>query len=203
VQKGKWLYGATPVCRWLHTVISGIIFVFLLSVTDSDVLRFISIFLLILIGLFTLEMLAPVHAGVIIPFTNMLAWISASLIVPFDDAVIFHGRVLQDAGSGFAVSIESGCNGVEATIVLIAAVVAFPAPWRYRLVAIALGFIAIQVMNIGRIVSLFYLGQWNLDAFTWIHLYLWPVLIMLDVLIVFMLYLRYLSNAAAAKSSPA
>ena len=191
------------VARWLHTVISGIIFFFILSVAGCDVLRFISIFLLILIGLFTLEMLESVHAAVIIPFTNMLAWISASLIVPFDDAVIFHGRILQDAGSGFAVSIESGCNGVEATIVLVAAVVAFPAPWRYRLAVIVLGFIAIQVMNIGRIVSLFYLGQWNLDVFTWIHLYLWPVLIMLDVLIVFMLYLRYLAKTAAAKSMPA
>jgi exosortase H (IPTLxxWG-CTERM-specific) len=61
-------------------------------------------------------------------------------------------------------------------------------------VAILLGFLAIQVMNIARIISLFYLGQWNLDVFTFIHLYLWPVLIMLDVLIVFMLFLRHLSN---------
>ena len=36
-------------------------------------------------------------------------------------------RVLQFKDSGFAVSIEAGCNGVEATIVLIAAICAFPA----------------------------------------------------------------------------
>ncbi len=158
--------------------------------------RFVAIFLLVLIGLFTLEMLEPVHAAVVVPFTNKLAWVSAGLITPFDDSVIFYGKILQDANSGFAVSIESGCNGVEATIVLVAAVIAFPASWGQRLAAIGIGFIAIQVMNIGRIISLFYLGQWNLDVFTWIHLYLWPVMIMLDVLIVFMLYLRHLSNAA-------
>ena len=49
-------------------------------------------------------------------------------------------------------------------------------------------------MNILRIVSLFYLGEWNFEIFTWVHLYLWPVLIMLDVLIVFIVYLRYLAG---------
>ena len=79
---------------------------------------------------------------------------------------------------------------------------AFPAPWRARFAAIGIGFFAVQVMNIARIISLFYLGQWNFDVFTWIHLYLWPVLIMLDVLIVFMLYLRYLSNIEVAQEKP-
>lgn len=31
-----------------------------------------------------------------------------------------------------------------------------------------------------------------MEFFTWIHLYLWPALTMLDVLIVFIVYLRYL-----------
>ena len=60
--------------------------------------------------------------------------------------------------------------------------------------AIILGFIAIQLLNILRIISLFYLGQWNYEIFEWTHLYLWPVLIMLDVLLVFALYLRWLSQ---------
>ncbi len=135
----------------------------------------------------------PVFALVVDPFTSSIATLSAWIIVPFDDSVIAAGRVISDSVSGFSISIESGCNGVEATIVLIAAVVAFRASWRQRLLAIGLGFIAIQAANLARIISLFYLGQWNLDVFTWIHLYLWPVLIMLDVLFVFMLFVRYMS----------
>ncbi len=157
--------------------------------------RFIGVFLLLLITLFTLEMLVPVQEHLILPFTEALAHVSAYIILPFDDAVRAHGKILRFADTGFAVSIEAGCNGIEATIVLIAAVMAFPAPWKARLVAIAAGFIAIQSMNIVRIISLFYLGNWNLEVFSWIHLYLWPTLIMLDVLIVFVIYLRYLSRA--------
>ena len=157
-------------------------------------LRFVMTFLLILIALFTLEMLNPVQEHVITPFTSLLAHLSAVLILPFDNSVIAYGKVLQFKDSGFAVSIEAGCNGVEATIVLIAAICAFPASWRARLIAIGLGFLAIQVLNIVRIISLFYLGNWNLEYFSWIHLYLWPALIMLDVLVVFIVYLRYLSK---------
>jgi len=160
------------------------------------VTRFISVFLLLLVGLFTVEMLVPVQEHVILPFTSALARMSAALILPFDESVVAYGKVLQFSDTGFAVSIEAGCNGVEATIVLIAAVIAFPAAWRHRLAAIALGFLAIQVLNLARIISLFYLGNWDLELFRWIHLYLWPTLIMIDVLIVFVLYLRYLSAKA-------
>jgi exosortase H (IPTLxxWG-CTERM-specific) len=156
--------------------------------------RFVITFAIVLVSLFSLEMLNPVQEHLVVPFTTMLAKISAALISPFDNGVIAYGKVLQFKDTGFAVSIEAGCNGVEATIVLIAAVVAYPASWKARISAIALGFLAIQVLNIARIISLFYLGDWDIDIFSWVHLYLWPSLIMLDVLVVFIVYLRYLSR---------
>lgn len=158
--------------------------------------RFVITFLVVLVALFSIELLNPVQEHVIVPFTGLLAKISAALVAPFDDTVIAYGKVLQFSDTGFAVSIEAGCNGVEATIVLVAAVVAYPASWKARTVAILLGFIAIQSLNIVRIISLFYLGDWDLDIFSWVHLYLWPALIMLDVLVVFILYLRYLARTA-------
>lgn len=160
--------------------------------------KFIVVFLTVLLGLFTLEMLEPVQASVIQPFTAVLATLSAALITPFDSEVLAYGRVISHTVNNFAVSIEAGCNGVEATIVLVAGVLAYPARWHYRLGAILLGFLTIQLMNIARIISLFYLGQWNIDAFTWSHLYLWPVFIMLDVLVVFVLYLRFLERQRRA-----
>jgi exosortase H (IPTLxxWG-CTERM-specific) len=158
--------------------------------------RFAITFTLLLLGLFTLELLDPVQAAVVQPFTGWLADVSAAIMLPLDEHVYASGRIISHTQTGFAVSIEAGCNGVEAAIVLIAGILAFPAPVKAKLAAILLGFLAIQVMNILRIISLFYLGQWNLELFTWTHLYLWPVLIMLDVLVVFILYLRHLSRHA-------
>ena len=165
--------------------------------------RFALTFTFLFLALFTIELLDPVQAAVIQPFTGWLADISAALIMPFDAHVSAHGRIISDSQTGFAVSIEAGCNGVEAAIVLIAGVLAFPAAWRQKFLAIGGGFLAIQIMNIARIISLFYLGQWNLDLFTWMHLYLWPVLIMLDVLVVFLIYLRYLTRHPLAQGNGA
>ncbi|MFN2327719.1 MAG: exosortase H [Chromatocurvus sp.] len=162
--------------------------------------KFLIIFATVLFVLFGIEMQQSVQMHVVQPFTGVLADISAALIMPFDDAVTATGRIIRHTENQFAVSIEAGCNGVEAAIVLIAAVVAFPARPLQKVAAILAGFLAIQAMNILRIISLFYLGQWRMDVFSWSHLYLWPVLIMLDVLVVFLLYLRYLARPSVGQA---
>jgi hypothetical protein len=48
---------------------------------------------------------------------------------------------------------------------------------------------------------LFYLGQWNLDAFDFAHQYVWQALIMLDVLIVWLLWVRMLPRAMPAPAA--
>jgi exosortase H (IPTLxxWG-CTERM-specific) len=165
--------------------------------------RFLIVFAAVLVALFAIEMQQSVQAMIVQPFTALLADVSAALIMPFDDAVTASGRIIRHTQNQFAVSIEAGCNGVEAAIVLIAAVVAFPARVTQKLAAIVIGFLAIQAMNILRIISLFYLGQWRMDVFSWTHLYLWPVLIMLDVLVVFLLYLRYIARDSGAAPAAA
>ena len=98
--------------------------------------------------------------------------------------------ILRSLTNGFAVEIQAGCNGVEACITLAAAIVAFPASWRYRIAGLALGFIAVQALNLVRVISLFYLGQWSMKAFEFAHLYLWQALILIDALVVFLVWAR-------------
>lgn len=170
------------------------------SIADPDrncgvqhvlMIRFAVLFMVYLMALFGLEVLRPVEDHVIIPFTEALARFCTWLIQVFDDSVVTYGKVIQ-AQSGFAVSIERGCNGVEAVIILVAAVLAFPAPWKHRLVGFMIGFVAIQALNVVRIISLFYLGQWSTTWFEWFHLYLWQALIIIDALVVWLIWLRYL-----------
>lgn len=160
--------------------------------------RFILIFLLMLLLLFGLELTRPVQEVLVLPWTEILARISAWLVQLFDSRVESSGIVLRNAVNGFAVSIEPGCNGVEATIVLLAAIVAFPTGWRRKLLGFLVGFVAIQGLNLVRVISLFYLGQWNATAFEWAHLYVWQGLIMLDAFVVYLLWLRTLPRSAPA-----
>ncbi len=152
--------------------------------------RFFLLFMGLLALLFGVEMLGPVQKGLVHPWTELVARASAWLMTLFDPDVVASGRVLQSRTTGFAISIEAGCNGVEAALILLAGVVAFPSGWRLKLAGIAAGIVAIQAANLLRIVSLYYLGQWNMQVFEFAHLYLWQSLIMLDVLAVWLLWMR-------------
>ena len=125
------------------------------------VLRFFVTFLLLQALLFGLELTPWAQEYFVVPWTNTLARISTWLVTVFDPNVMAVGKIMRSTTNGFAVSIEAGCNGVEATIVLLAAILAFPAPWKHKLVGLAVGIVAVQGLNVVRVISLFYLGQWD------------------------------------------
>jgi exosortase H (IPTLxxWG-CTERM-specific) len=165
-------------------------------------IRFFVLFLVLLAVLFGLELTPPVQAWLVEPWTNTLARLSAGLVTLFDPDVVSNGKVLRSTSNAFAVSIEAGCNGVEATLVLLAAMLAFPASWLRKALGLVAGIAAVQGLNVVRVISLFYLGQWNRDVFEWAHLYVWQALIMLDVLIVWLLWVRTLPHGEAPPPPP-
>lgn len=164
--------------------------------------KFFGLFVGLLALMFGLEMLKPVQENLVHPWTGLLASASAWLMMLFDEGILASGRVIQSKVSGFGVSIEAGCNGVEAAIILIAGMLAFPSSWKQKLVGIAIGIVAVQGVNLLRIISLFYLGQWSVHAFEFAHLYLWQALIMLDVLVVWLLWVRAVSPTLTQVSAP-
>ncbi|MEZ5472894.1 MAG: archaeosortase/exosortase family protein [Marinicella sp.] len=89
-------------------------------------LRFSVLFMALIIGLFLLEIYEPMRQAVILPFTSMIASFCSWVIQIFDSNVIAQGDVIRDAVTYQGIQIAPGCNGVEAMIILLAAVVAFP-----------------------------------------------------------------------------
>jgi len=88
--------------------------------------------------------------------------------------------VKKQPGLGFATG--SGAASLQAVVGL----------WYAKLAGITLGFLAIQTLNLVRIISLYYLHQWNQVWFEWFHLYLWQALIVLDALVFWLIWLRWL-----------
>lgn len=160
-------------------------------------LRFLAVFACCLLLLF-LELLPPVQVHVIGPFTTAIAHVSVWLMRLFDVGVIAQHDEIRNAVTGSGIKIVAGCSGVEAVLILVSAVLAFPAPWKYKLAGIGLGFIAIQTLNLVRVISLYYLHEWNLVWFEWFHLYLWQALIILDALVFWLIWLRWLPRPASS-----
>jgi exosortase H (IPTLxxWG-CTERM-specific) len=159
--------------------------------------RFILIFPACLLVLFTLELLQPVQSLVIVPFTAAVAHVSVWIMQLFDHGVVAQQNDILNVATGSGIEIVAGCNGVEAVLILVSAVLAFPAPWKHKLIGIGLGFLAIQSLNLVRIISLYYLHEHAPVWFEWFHLYLWQALIILDALVFWLIWLRWLPRAPA------
>lgn len=167
-----------------------------------DPYRFLATFVALAAVLFAAELTQPVQRSLVLPWTEGLARAAVGLITLADPHVVASGRIIESTRNGFAVSIEAGCNGVEAALILAAAIAAFRAPWLKKAIGIAAGLVAVQALNIVRVITLFYLGQWSLAAFEWAHLYLWQALIMVDVLVVWLVWLRWIGREARPHATP-
>jgi exosortase H (IPTLxxWG-CTERM-specific) len=164
--------------------------------------RFFLVFLAVLFGLFFAQLTPWGQHFVVEPWTSSLARLCVAIVSTFDSQVVASGKIIRDAVTGSGISIEAGCNGLEAVIVLIAAMLAFPATAKARLFGIVIGFIAIQLLNVVRVISLFYLHDWHPAIFTFAHEYLWQALIMLDALIVWLVWLRYVARDLPPPNGP-
>jgi exosortase H (IPTLxxWG-CTERM-specific) len=162
-------------------------------------LRFLIIFCASALVSFAL-LLAPPLRPVVELFSRSLVTASASIISICGGDSRIQGTertVLADPSSGRGVEMKDGCNGVNVTLLLWSALLAFPVSWRQRLKGLFLGTVAIQVVNLVRFISLFYLLQYNRQLFDFAHDYLWESLIMLDALVVFWLWVYGIRRSQA------
>jgi len=82
----------------------------------------------------------------------------------------------------YSVNIAHGCDAIEPTALFIAAVLAFPAPLRSKVPALFAGTLVLLLLNLVRIVSLFYTGVYWPRAFETMHVDVWqPAFIVLSL----------------------
>jgi exosortase H (IPTLxxWG-CTERM-specific) len=120
-------------------------------------LAFLAKFFVLLAAFYVVISQRWVDAHVIDPFTRGVGSAAASVLRLAGDPVERRGTLL--ASRSFAVEIKNGCNGIEAMLVLVAAILAFPAGAASRAAAIAAGIAIIQLLNLLRVVVLFVVGR--------------------------------------------
>jgi exosortase H (IPTLxxWG-CTERM-specific) len=99
----------------------------------------------------------------------------------------------------FAISIRRGCDGLEPAWIFCSAVLAFPARARSKLAVLPLGVGLILVMNVARILSLYFIGLKMPAFFPVAHLELWPAAFMVVVIAI---WLRWVRSPARTQLQP-
>jgi exosortase H (IPTLxxWG-CTERM-specific) len=158
--------------------------------------RFVIIFTCCMLFAFGVLVTSPVQS-VDVEFSRALVKISRSLVLVCGGHAIQDAAILRSPG-GFAVEMRDGCNAINVTILLCSAVLAFPAPWKMKALGLAAGSAIIQALNLLRFISLFYLGQYSMTWFDFVHAYLWESLLVLDTMVVFWLWVNRVARFGAA-----
>src|SRR5581483_7868741 len=117
-------------------------------------------------------------------FSSKLASFSSWLISATGGTCVQHDAVLSNPAKGFSMEVRDGCNGVNVVILLWAAMLAYPSNLKWKLTGLVGGLAAIQLLNLFRLISLYYLGQYSPSLFQFAHLYLWETLIIIDAIVV-------------------
>ena len=145
--------------------------------TYRQEILFIGLFVGILSVGFTLISIQAVNDSVIVPFTSGVAKASGIALNLIGQGIEMKGTMLRN--DRFAVNIKNGCNGVETMIIFLAAVVAFPASWKAKTIGLVLGSIAIQFVNLIRVVALFLTGAYFPALFDSSHTVIWQTIVIL------------------------
>jgi exosortase H (IPTLxxWG-CTERM-specific) len=128
----------------------------------------------------------PVNDAVVVPFTSVVARASGGILNLLSENVTVEGTEIRSPA--FSVDVENGCNGLETALLLAAAVLAFPATWRSRAVGLLVGFAGIQVINLVRVVSLFWIGRHRPSLFSTAHTVIWQSVVVLAGVCLFLLW---------------
>ena len=143
-------------------------------------------FVVLLVVFYLIVASRPVNDAVIVPFTAGIASVSAAVLNVLGENVEVTGTEIRSRS--FGVNIENGCNGVETALLFGAAVLAFPAPWKRRLLGLGAGFLAIQALNLFRVVTLFWIGLHRPALFNSSHTVIWQSVVVLFGVVLFLIW---------------
>lgn len=93
--------------------------------------------------------------------------------------------------SDFSLSIARGCDAIGPSVLFIAGVLAFPAPFSRKAVGILTGTLLLMATNFIRIVSLFLIGIYHPRAFELMHFDVWQVFFIVLVIALWYFWLGW------------
>lgn len=102
----------------------------------------------------------------------------------------------------FAVQIRRGCEAIEPSVLFAAAAVAFPASLLARVVGVVGGIVALALVNLLRIVSLYYVGVYWPSAFETAHVDVWQPAFIIIALTLWIAWAVWATRPARKRLDP-
>lgn len=108
---------------------------------------------------------------------------------------------LKLKSGGFTLEIAWGCEGVEGMFLVIAALAAFGMRRRYKILGMAAGTVFLYMLNLVRIISLYYTVKYHPTMFDIMHVYVGQTFIIFFGVMFFVVWTYFFSEQPAASGS--
>ena len=115
------------------------------------------------------------------PLEVLTAQATVALLHLLDIEAVRIASQIHHSG-GFAYEIYYRCTGVLPIAILAICILAYPAAWRRKVIGLIVGILILLVLNLVRLIHLFYVGIHAPIAFDFMHGFLWQAIIVLATL---------------------
>jgi exosortase/archaeosortase family protein len=146
------------------------------------VLIFVAKFGALMLVFYTISAL-PFSERTLYSYLKANAWFSNFILNICGQAT--HVSDVTIRSPAFAIAIRKGCDAVDPTALLCAAILAFPGLFFRKLIGMAAGIVILQLLNVVRIVTLYFIGSHFPAFFPSAHLEIWPALFILVAILCF------------------
>jgi exosortase H (IPTLxxWG-CTERM-specific) len=157
-----------------------------LAHSKRPVLRFVVLFAVFMVIFQLITIIPVVRDGAFPAYLRINAQLSGAIIGLFEDSVTVNGQSIS--GRRASLLIERGCDAIEPSALFVAGVLAFPAAFTSKIPGMLLGTVCLMVLNIFRIISLFYVRRFWPQMFEVMHIDVWQSLFVLVAILFWILW---------------
>jgi len=152
-------------------------------------IKFFGIFIGVIAAYYLLISLYP---NAISFYIDATAKLSASILSLMGIESYAQGNnIISDA---MIISLAFGCEGSEPIVLFIAAVSAFPSTLKNKIIGGAIGVLSLYILNIIRIILLYFIGLSEVVDFDLFHVIIFPVIFIVIAIIFFVGWLKWQSK---------
>lgn len=162
------------------------------------VLGFVLLFAILMGFFYSITFIPYVSNRVFPAYMRFNAQASVVILNVFGEGADTRGTMVTSPR--FSVDIQHGCDAIEPSALFIAAVLAFPASMYSKLPGLLLGTVALGLVNLIRIVTLFYTGIYYPRGFESMHVDVWQPIFILLALVFWVMWAWWATRSRTSQS---
>lgn len=126
------------------------------------------------------------------------ASICSFLLNIFGENTVAQG--IDITSTAFSLTIKEGCDAITPIILFSMAIIAFPISFKLKWPGLGVGILALFLLNIVRIITLYYVGKHcSQEFFDFMHIDVWQILFLILTVFAWLIWMRW---ALITKAQP-